>query len=162
MVVLRGIAWRGTPPGRRARRPLVRVAVLLLTALSARGATAHAQSTITVTPTSLNFGTATETQYNAGASASMTLSWTVSTCNGTPKCMVKIRGTAFNGRPVSDVQWSTDGTTWTDMSTSDAIVDNNVQKGKTKTGTIFLRFKLSYATDPAGTYTPAVTVSVTQ
>ncbi len=101
----------------------------------------------------------------------MSITYSVSACNAgqsSPtqnKCTVNVRATAFGNRPVTDLQWQLNGTAankWTDMQTSNAIVDA-IPKNQTGSGTIFFRIKVSYANYPPNqTYTPTVVVTLIQ
>lgn len=130
-------------------------------AVLAAPASLAAQTSLTVTPLAVTIPTPGATEFDNTASAVASLTYTVD-CDNTAPCRIMVRGAAFNGRPVSDVEWTTSpGGPWTPLSTTGARVANH-PKNKVRSGTIYFRIRISYTTYPPGTYTPQVFVSVEQ
>jgi uncharacterized protein YgiB involved in biofilm formation len=128
---------------------------------------AGAQTTITVSAVSPAAGTLTaptEAQYDANAKAAIQFSWTMSTCrsaSGT-NCTAQIRGAAFGSRPVSDLEWSANNSTWTPM-TAGFVNIATVLRNQTGTGTVWLRLRVRWDAYLSGvTYTPSISFQVKQ
>lgn len=120
-----------------------------------------AQTSLSITPAALTIASPGATEFDNTASPETSLTYTVD-CDNTGPCKIRVRGSAFNGRPVSDVEWATSaGGPWTPLSTTDTQVASQ-PKNKVRSGSIFFRIRISYTTYPAGTYTPPIVVSVLQ
>ena len=107
-------------------------------------------TTFTVTPTALSFGTATVAQFNAGFVQSQ-YTITVDPQTG-QQWFLCVQATSANmgtvnghTKPIGELQWSLNGTTWTSFATGtlQAITNNR----GTQTLTVFVRTLLSYGND---------------
>ncbi len=148
----------------------MRVLVTLATIACLRPTTASAQSTCdtgkpdkvvtVVTPSAGTIPTPGVAEFNAGSSESVSYNVSV-----TPQvggfwllCLVTFSANAgtVNGytKPITDFEFSMDGTTWTPFSTTPVLV--YTAKGAL-TVTVFVRSRLSYALDqPLSATTPAL------
>lgn len=126
-------------------------------------------TTFTVTPGALNFGSATSAQFNAGFAQS---SYTVTVDPQTgQRWFLCVQATSANmgtvsgyTKPIGDLQWSVDGTTWTSLAFNTLQAVTNMSG--TRTVTVFVRTLLSFARDipqanfSAGTYSANLTFQV--
>lgn len=133
------------------------------------GGKATKVNAFTVTPTSLSLPAATSALFNAGWSqSSYSVTVTPQTGQRWYLCVSTLNlsmGTV-NGytKPLADLQWSLDGTTWTSFVsvTQQPIINDSGQL----TFTLFVRAKLAYAADipnanlTAGTYSANLSFSV--
>lgn len=117
--------------------------------------------TLTVTPTSSTV-TPTSTEFNAGFSQTSTYSVTVRPAVTNKVWLLCIFGTGNMGtvngytKPLSDLQYSVNGGTWTNLST--ALIQIASAK-VTTTVTIATRSVLSYANDQPSSFNPTVPFS---
>jgi len=154
----------------RRRARLARTLAFWATAAACSATRAAlAQTTITVsavTPAGGAITAPTEAQYDANAMAAVQFNWSVAQCKSATgtSCEVQIRGTAatFNGRPVGDMEWSTNNTTWTVMTTTYAAVQTIVRNAAVS-GTVYVRLRVRWDAYTSGTtFTPAIDFQVRQ
>jgi len=160
-----------TGPARRARRGARLALALATTLVVACTATraASAQTTITVsavTPAGGALTVPTEAQYDANVKAAIQFNWSVTSCKAATgtTCQFQIRGSAatFNGRPVSDMEWSTNNSTWTVMTTTYAD-GPTIARNAAGSGTVYLRLRVRWDAYTSGTtFTPAIDFRVRQ
>lgn len=150
---------------------LLSVVALLLgsRAAAAQCNTAKADvfQSVTVSTTSVTLPTPGTTEFNAGYSGAVTFTVTVqaTTANRTKTYYICLAatsttfGTMVDGytKALSDLEFSANGTTWTAMSGTQALVTTGVGNA---TFTVYLRSRLAYANDrpqatgAAATYGP--------
>jgi hypothetical protein len=150
------------------------LAALLLVTGSARAQSASASVQMTVTPvvnmsiststTSLSAFTAAE--FTAGRRTGITgptitvkanRAWTVSISGAT------WTGTGNHSKPVSDLQWSRDNSTYTGLTTSPVQILPSSGNGSPTNGTVqsmFYRWLLHTGTDTPGSYSMVVTYTL--
>jgi hypothetical protein len=158
------------PRGRKLFLPLFVVLLLGLTAIPALAASDDVTVTVTIdqicevtaSPTSLTFSgnEVDASDFNNGYSNDEDLVATVK-CNTGWK--LEIKGTSdyfsYDGsgtdpqKPVSDIQWIDGGSTWYDLSTTDAEVMNDSNPTDGYDVSLDVRVKLSWTDDIPGTYT---------
>ena len=158
-----------------------RVSALLaaLGLLTAGGAAAQTSADVTATitipqvlfisvdNTSVTFNQPTAADFNAGSIAANNA--TVVTHRGNIVHDVDIQTAATNMtaasgdpthvKPATDLQWSTDGSTWTGVSTTAAKVVDDAPRGSGNV-TVQYRMLLDYATDAPDTYSLTFTYTV--
>ena len=123
------------------------------------------ESTLDVSGTSVTEIAAPDAlAYDSGASASVRLDY-AGTC-ASPPCTLYIRGRGFDGKPVSDLQWSLGaGGPWTTLSEYDLPVGGGMSGGS-YSGRVFLRIRVTYEGYPslggAQAYRPPVTLTLRQ
>jgi hypothetical protein len=146
-----------------ALRALVLTAAMLLLASGTSGAQCSGGrpskfQSVTVTPINLPFGTASAAEFNAGwAQASYSVSVDPQTGQRWYFCVstLDMNMGLVNGyaKPLSDLQWSLDGSSWTSFTTGvqQPITNNSGER----TFTLFIRARLQYADDvPQSNLTP--------
>lgn len=120
---------------------------------------------IEVTNTNVTFPQPTAADFNTGhVSADVTSDLTYRG-NVAHDVTVTAGDQYFSGgsgtKPASDLQWSTDGSTWEGLTTSGTNVVTNASRGQHDSGqTVNYRMLLDYSTDSPATYTLNVTYSV--
>ena len=159
--------------------------IALMTALAIVGATeANAQTSasasagitiptllkLTVTNTTVTFGSPTFTDYDAGE-IGMSSAATVIDTRGNVSHDVQIAAGGANmtytgshtpaAKPVSDLQWSTDGATWTGLSTTATNVATALARG-TNAGAATVQYKmlLDAVDDMPGDYDVSFTYTI--
>lgn len=135
---------------------------------------ARAQVALTLTQTPNAFPAPTLADYNAGAVVNPTgIVFTVDVTGGgrnrNRTSTVSIRASAATlggGKALSDLEWRrADLPTWNAMTTANAVVESRtVRRNNTNdpwTNTVFLRMRLSWATDVPGTYATGLVFTLT-
>ena len=158
------------------RTLLLALATLLAASRGARaqcsGGNTNLLLNMTVTPTALNMGTATTAQFNAGSAQSsysvtvnnsfLPIRWYLCT-QATSANMGTVNGFT---KPIADLQWSLNGTTWTSYVNGSLQPITNATS--TQTVTVFVRVLLAYPNDrpqannTAATYTGNVAFRVSR
>jgi hypothetical protein len=151
---------------------------LLLCAPAAASAQAQQPATVTVTVPSvldldvtgatITFPVPTEADLKAGVigptsttalshRANVRHSLTVHASSPT----MSFSGAAATAKPVGDLEWSLDGTTWRPMTTSPAQVISSAAPGRHDAArTISYRLRLNHATDAPGTYAATLVFAI--
>ncbi|HYE59313.1 MAG TPA: hypothetical protein VD948_12450 [Rhodothermales bacterium] len=116
---------------------------------------------LTVTPSSLSLPSIGVTEFDRGFSAVAQYTVTVEPTNGNRTrtwylCLQATSATfpAVSGysKPIGELQWSIDGSTWTNFSVSTQQIASSVG---TATQVVYVRLLVNYAKDVPGTYGPA-------
>ena len=116
---------------------------------------------LTVTPSSLSIPSIGVTEFDRGFSSVAQYTVTVEPTNGnrtrtwylclqaTSATFPSVSGVA---KPISDLQWSLDGSYWTSFSVSTQQIASSVG---TATQVVYVRLLVNYANDVPGTFGPA-------
>jgi len=135
-------------------------------------ARASAQVTLTVTGGPITLPAPTVTDYDAGYAVDPTglaFQLNVAGASANRTTTVSIRSTTATlggSKPVSDLEWRrADLGTWNQMSVSDAVIESRpVRKNQLNDpwgNTVFLRMRLTWASDAPATYTTGLIVTLT-
>lgn len=150
------------------------LALFLLTPRStAAQTTASASATIDipqvlyieVTNTSVSFPQPTASDFNTGHVSAGVSSDLTYRGNVAHDVTISADNQYFSGgsgsKPATDLQWSTDGSTWNGLTTSSSDVVTGASPGQHDSGqTVDYRMLLDYSTDSPATYTLDLTYSV--
>jgi hypothetical protein len=154
--------------GRRRLAQTLAVAVLAAPCIVARPASAQTTLSVTgVLPAGGALTAPTEAEYDANAKGAIQVSWSSTSCKSASgqACQVQIAGSAptFNTtRPVADMEWSVNSTTWTAMTTGYVTIAT-VARNAVGSGTVFVRLRVRWDAYLSGTtYTPAINLRVRQ
>ncbi len=155
-------------PAGRLLRSAALAALTLLVAARAAGA----QVTLTVTGGPITLPAPTVTDYDAGyavAPTGLAFQANVAGAATNRTTTVSIRATAATlggSKLVSDLEWRrADLGTWNQMSVSDAVIESRPVRKNTLNdpwgNTVFLRMRLTWASDAPATYTTDLVVTLT-
>jgi hypothetical protein len=134
---------------------------------------ARAQVTLTLSNAPAVFPAPAVADYDAGFVNDPTgITWTISVAGGGGKMrtsIVSIRSSSASlggGKALSDLQWRrADLATWNAMTTTNATIESRqIQDKKLNdpwSNTVFFRMLLSWTTDPPGTYSAGLVITLT-